>query len=491
MSRAVAPPASADGEWLMMLDGRWTPAAGGGTFTVIDPGTEEVIAVVPEGSAADVDAAVLIARRAFEARSWLNIIPARRAEILWRIADLIEARAEEFAYVESRNQGMPLHQARAGTIPAAARCFRYYAGWADRIEGRSVQLATEGRDYHAYTVREPVGVVGLIVPWNAPLTMAAWKVAPALAAGCACILKPAEETPLTALMLAELALEAGVPPGVLNVVTGFGHVAGAAIAAHPGVDKVAFTGSTEVGREIVRAASHNLKKVSLELGGKSPMIVFDDVEVESIVPGLVMGVFNNAGQVCTAGSRLLVHRSVQEQTVELVSERAAQLKVGYSSEPDAEIGPLISSKHMERVLGYIESGVAEGAQLAEGGRRLDRSGYFVAPTVMDGGRPDMRIAQEEIFGPVLTVLSFDSEAEAVKIANETSYGLAASVWTRDIKCAHRVARQLRVGRVGLNVHAPPDPTMPTGGFKQSGWGRELGPDGIDIYCEVKSVLALL
>lgn len=291
---------------------------------------------------------------------------------------------------------MPLHQARTVTIPAVARCFRYYAASADQIDRRSVQLATEGRDYHAYTLREPVGVVGLIIPWNAPLLMAAWKVAPALAAGCACVLKPAEETPLTALMLAELALEAGVPPGVLNVVTGFGHVTGAAIAAHPGVDEVAFTGSTEVGREIVRAASGNLKKVTLELGGKSPMIAFDDADVQAMIPGLVSGAFNNAGQVCTAGSRLLAHNSIHAETVGLLSERTAQLKVGYSAEPDVEIGPLISSKQIDRVLGYIEFGVAEGAQVAEGGRRLNRRGYFVAPTVMDGGSPQMRIGQEEI-----------------------------------------------------------------------------------------------
>jgi phenylacetaldehyde dehydrogenase len=336
-------------------------------------------------------------------------------------------------------------------------------------------------------LRDPVGVAGLIIPWNAPLAMAAWKLAPALAAGCTCVLKPAEETPLTALRLGELLLEAGVPDGVVNIVTGVGELAGAALAAHHDVDKVAFTGSTEVGRSIIHAAAGNLKKLTLELGGKSPVIVFKDADLDEVIPGAAAAIFSNAGQVCTAGSRLLIDRSGFDQVVAGVAEIADALHVGYGMEPGTEMGPLVSADQRRRVLEYVASGVEDGAAIVTRERPLDGEGYFVAPTVMTEVRPDMRIVREEIFGPVLAAMPFDEEEEAIRLANATSYGLAASLWTTNIKRAHRIARRLRAGRIGLNVHASPDVTMPTGGFKQSGWGRELGPDGLDAYLETKSV----
>jgi phenylacetaldehyde dehydrogenase len=476
--------------WRMLIDGHWTTAADGAAFEAYNPATDRVLAVVPEGRAVDVDQAVRAARNAFDNHVWTKIPAAERGRVMFRVADLIEANAETLARVETLNQGMPYANALNGTIPDVAECFRYYGGWADKLSGRSMALTAGGRDFHAYTTQDPIGVVGLIVPWNAPLLMAAWKLAPALTAGCTCVLKPAEETPLTALLLGEILLEAGVPAGAVNIVTGYGHTAGAALAEHDGVDKVAFTGSTEVGKLIVRAASGNLKKVTLELGGKSPVIVFDDADLDQAIEGAARAIFSNAGQICTAGSRLFVHEKIYSQVVAGVAAKARDIRLGDGFDADTQMGPVISARQQDRILGYIESGVADGAHAHTGGP-VPQTGYFVPPTVLMDAAPDMSVVREEIFGPVLAAMPFRDTDEAVALANDTEYGLAGSVWTQDITKAHAIARRLRAGRVGLNVHGLAHIAMPTGGYKQSGWGRELGPEGLENYLETKSVFTRL
>lgn len=454
---------------------------------VLDPGTGESFARVPEASRTDVDRAVAAARASFDDGRWRRLPAHERARVLWRIGDLLEENADELGRLESRNQGVPVTDAVGGLLPSAARTFRYYAGAVERLEGRASALDAGGRELHAYTRREPIGVAALIVPWNSPLYIASWKLAPALAAGCSAIVKPAEETPLSALRLAEICVDAGVPPDVVQVVTGTGERAGAWLAAHDDVDKVSFTGSTEVGRAIVHAAAGNLKKVTLELGGKSPVLVLPDADVDAVVPGLAKAIFSNAGQICTAGSRALIHESRVDAIVDGVCDIARSLRVGYGADEGSQMGPLISARHRDRVAGYVESGAAEGAEVRVGGKNLDRPGFFFEPTVLAGARDDMKVVREEVFGPVLAALSFRDVDEAVARANDTTYGLAASVWTQDIALAHRVAGRLRAGRIGVNVHASPHVTMPTGGFKQSGWGRELGPEGLEPYLEDKSV----
>jgi phenylacetaldehyde dehydrogenase len=468
------------------IDGRWTEA-GEQRIEVVNPATGKAIASVSAGGEQDIDRAVRAARRAFEHASWSAASPSQRGRWLWRIGELIEANAEELAELEFLDNGKSRTMILKGDVPAAADVFRYFAGWTTKIYGRTAALSRPGA-LHAYTLKEPVGVAGLIVPWNFPLLMAVWKLAPALAAGCACVLKPAEETPLTALRLAEIVQEAGVPSGVVNVVTGHGHVAGAALAAHALVDKVAFTGSTEVGKLIVRAAAGNLKKVSLELGGKSPIIIFPDARLPAAKEAAAMGIFFNAGQVCAAGSRLFVHRSLFEEVVASVVDSARAIRVGPGDDPQAQMGPLISATHLDRVQGYVSGGCKEGARVATGGHRLERQGYFFEPTVLLDTRPEMRVAVEEIFGPVLVCGAFDDLEEVARLANDSIYGLSATIWTQDVTKAHALARKLQAGSIRINTGGGLDPNLPFGGYKQSGWGREFGEEGLELYLQTKAVL---
>jgi phenylacetaldehyde dehydrogenase len=477
-----------DGPHRLLIGGNWVDAVNGGTLKVFDPATGQSIASVAAAGAADVDAAVTAARAAFETGPWSRMTPAERAKLMWKLADLIEANAEELAQIESLDNGKPVTFARIVDVAGTIETFRYFAGWATKIAGETISTSLPG-SWHAYTLREPVGVVGQIIPWNFPLAMASWKLGPALAAGCTVILKPAEQTPLSALRLGQLVLEAGIPPGVVNILNGLGETAGAAIAAHPGIDKVAFTGSTEVGKLIVRAAMGNLKKVSLELGGKSPVIVFPDADPAAAIPGAANAIFFNSGQVCTAGSRLFVHERLFDQVVGGIAAAAGQIKVGPGLDPTTQLGPLVSEEQLQRVTGYIAAGQREGANVAAGGARLGNEGYFVKPTVLTNTNPTMSVVREEIFGPVVCAMPFnDDDLDRIaKEANDTSYGLAASIWTRDLGVAHKLARRVKAGTVWVNSHNMVDPALPFGGFKQSGWGRELGSEAMHLYTEVKSV----
>jgi acyl-CoA reductase-like NAD-dependent aldehyde dehydrogenase len=473
----------------LLIDGQRKAALTGETFEALNPATGETLARVARANAADVDLAVSSARRAFENRAWRQMSANDRTNLLLKLADLIEKEADDLAVLECLNNGKPAHLTRWVEVEGSIKTFRYFAGWPTKFGGETLPVSPRnGAQILNYTTREPVGVAGLIVPWNYPLSMAAWKVAPALAAGCAVVLKPAEQTPLTALRLGELALEAGFPPGVLNVVTGFGE-AGAALVAHPGVDKIAFTGSTEVGKLIVKAAAGNLKKVSLELGGKSPHIVFPDADLDAAAAAVASGIFFNQGQTCTAGSRLYAHADCFDRVVEAVSAAARKLKVGDGLLPTSDMGPLVSQEQWDRVNGYVGIGRDEGARVLTGGRRpagLDR-GFFFEPTVFVDATSQMRIVREEIFGPVLTALPWKDVDDLVAMANDSEYGLSAGIWTNNIKQAHRAAAALKAGTVWINCYNLVDPATPFGGFKQSGWGREHGRQAMELYSEIKSV----
>ena len=475
----------------LLIGGKWTDAVSEKTFDTFNPATGEKITSVAEGDARDIDLAVRAARDAFESGPWPNLTPSERGRIIWKLADLLEQHAEEFAQLESLDNGKPLSVARVADIPLAVDLFRYMAGWATKMEGTTIPISVGGGQYFAYTLREPVGVVGQIIPWNFPLLMAAWKLGPALTTGCTIVLKPAEQTPLTALRLGELVAEAGIPAGVVNIVTGFGETAGAALAAHPDVDKVAFTGSTEVGKLVLQAAAGNLKKVSLELGGKSPNIVLQDADLTTAIAGSANAIFFNHGQCCTAGSRLYVEKSIFEKVVSGVVEQAAKIKVGPGLDPATQMGPLISKEQQDRVCSFIESGFAQGAKAAFGGNKLQGGGYFVSPTVLVDTHPDMQVIREEIFGPVVAVIPFTDPDEVIASANNSVYGLAAAVWTRDVKKAHRIAARLRAGTVWVNCYNVFDAAMPFGGYKQSGWGREMGHDVLQLYTQAKAVCTAL
>ncbi|PYX32824.1 MAG: betaine-aldehyde dehydrogenase [Acidobacteria bacterium] len=474
----------------MLIDGKWVNSVSGKTFPTYNPATGEVLAQIAEGDKQDVDIAVKAARKAFESGPWSKMSATQRSKLIWKLGDLLEQNVEQFALLETLDNGKPLAVARAADVPLAADLFRYMAGWANKLEGTTIPLSvpyTPKAKYLAYTLREPVGVIAQIIPWNFPLLMAAWKLGPALAAGNTIILKPAEQTPLTALLLGELIMEAGFPDGVVNIVPGYGETAGAALAAHDDVDKVAFTGSTEVGKLIVHAATGNLKKVTLELGGKSPNVVFKDADLDSAIAGSASAIFFNQGQTCCAGSRLFVERSAFDQVVEGVSAQAKKIKVGSGLEADTTMGPLVSDEQLRRVVKYMDIGMAEGARAMTGGKKIGEKVYFVEPTVLVDTKDDMKVVQEEIFGPVVVATPFDTPEELASRANNTVYGLAAGIWTKDLSKAHRTAAALRAGTVWINCFNIFDAALPFGGYKQSGWGREMGKDVLELYTQTKAV----
>jgi acyl-CoA reductase-like NAD-dependent aldehyde dehydrogenase len=470
----------------LFINNEWRDADSGGVLDVINPATEEIIASVPSAGRSDLDRAVAAARAALDG-PWGKLSARERGRLVWNIGETLTRNADDIARLETLHNGKPIFESRRIEVPAAADCFRYYAGWADKIHGETIPVTG---NYLTYTVREPVGVVAAIVPWNFPLLLTAWKVAPALACGNTVVIKPASQTPLTALALAEAAADVGLPPGVLNVVTGPGPTVGQMIVEHGGIDKIAFTGDTSTGRQIMRGSADTLKRLTLELGGKSPNIVFPDADLEAAVRGATTGIFYGKGEVCAAGSRLLVDRSIRDEFLEKVAARANKMVPGDPMNPGTRLGAIASKTQLDADLRYIESGKREGATLLAGGTRADigtGKGYFLRPTVFGNVTPAMTIAREEIFGPVLAVLEFADVEEAVARANDTSYGLAAAVWTRDIKKAHYVARKLQAGTVWINTYNIYDPAAPFGGYKQSGFGREMSAHALEHYTQIKSV----
>lgn len=493
----VAPAQEATRQWLqrthhrLLINGEWVEPAAGRYIPTINPATGETIAQIAAADAGDVDRAVAAARAAFNDPAWRNMVPAARAKLLWRIAEVIDAHLDELSELETIDQGKAYYVGRWAEIPMAAEQFRFFAGMCTKVTGSTIPsnitYQPPGTRVQSFTTKEPVGVVAAITPWNSPLIMHAMKLAPALAAGCTVVLKPAEETSLTALRLAELLVEAGVPAGVVNVVTGLGSVVGAALSAHRDVDKVAFTGSTVTGRAILDAAKGNLKKVTLELGGKSPVIIMPDADLDAAIPGAANAIFFNGGQVCVAGSRLYVHRSIYDRVVAGIADIARNIRLGNGLDPQTQMGPLVSRRQADRVKSYIDGAVADGATIVAGGRQRGGTGTFIEPTVITNADPRSRIVCEEVFGPVVVVAPFDEVAEVVAAANDTEFGLAASVWTRDLSAAHRLSSDIRAGTVWVNCHSFWDVALPIGGYKQSGWGRESGAGAIDNYLELKTI----